>query len=48
MVVKFIFFKSFFTEACISSFKLWSMFENGSSNNNKSGFDTRDLAKETL
>jgi len=41
-------FKIFFSFFCSSSFKLESMFENGSSNKSKSGLEIKDLAKETL
>ena len=47
IVVRFILFRSFFTETCISSFKLWSILEKGSSNNSRSGLDIKDLAKDS-
>ena len=46
MVVIFALDNSCLSSTCISSLKLWSTFESGSSNNNKSGFDINDLAKD--
>ena len=37
-----------FNFTCISSLKLWSILDKGSSNNNKSGLDNRDLANVAL
>ena len=41
-------FNIFFNLTCISSLKLWSTLDKGSSNNNRSGFVISDLASEAL
>ena len=48
IVVIFCSVKICFNLTWISSLKLWSTFDKGSSNNNKSGLDNKDLAKEAL